>query len=260
MSSRDNDFLDEKILKKLDRQVQRISDRAGFDRKTEAEVFDKPTLHTLEKMISDRIIDIVDFPISTGKEGNIFRAVTPDDEFLAVKIYRVSTSTFKHISKYIVGDPRFEELHQNRRNLVYAWTQKEFKNLQLLDKAGVLAPKPIKSLNNVLLMEYIGTKERPAPLLKEIKINNPSEIFEEIVNYMALMYQEINLVHADLSPFNILMHNDKPYLIDLGQAVMLDHFNSDEFLRRDIHNIVSYFKKYNIKKDEDKIYKQVICK
>ena len=59
-------FLNEKILRKLDKQLEKITGRIGVDRKTLDEVFDKSTLHTLGKLISDRVIDIVDFDQSPG--------------------------------------------------------------------------------------------------------------------------------------------------------------------------------------------------
>lgn len=253
-------FLDEKRLKKLDKELQTLVSRVGIDRKTQDEVFDKSTLHTLEKLISDRIINILDFPISTGKEGNVFRGVTPDKKFVAVKIYRISTSTFKHISNYIIGDPRFKSVHRTRRDIVYAWTKKEFKNLERLHKAGVRAPRPIISVNNVLIMEYIGDPEMPAPLLKDVTLENPKEIFDTLIDFMSKMYKKAGLVHGDISAFNVLMHENQPYLIDLGPGVLVEHPNALEFLKRDIHNVVSYFKKFNIRADEDAIYRSIIKK
>ncbi len=253
-------FLDEKSLKKLDKELQTIISRVGADRKTQDEVFDKSTLNTLEKLISDRIIDILDFPISTGKEGNVFRGITPNKKFVAVKIFRTSTSTFKHISNYIIGDPRFKSLHHTRRDIVYAWTKKEFKNLERLNKAGVRAPKPIIYRNNVLIMEYIGNKNRPAPLLRDIGLKNPKEIFNILIDFISKMYKKAELVHGDFSAFNVLMHKNKPYIIDLGQGVLIEHPNALEFLKRDIHNLVNYFKKFNIQADENKIYNTIIEK
>ena len=121
-------FIDDKWIKKLDRQLQEVIGRAGVDRKTLDQVFDVYTLNTLGKLISDKVIDIVDFPISTGKEGNVFRGVTPDKKFVALKIYRISTATFKHISDYIIGDPRFKSVRKTRKDIIFAWTKKEFKN------------------------------------------------------------------------------------------------------------------------------------
>jgi len=259
MSSEER-FLNEKILRELDKQVEEISDRVGVDRKTLDEVFDKSTLHTLGKLISDRVIDIVDFPISTGKEGNVFRAVKPDKKLVAVKIYRVSTSTFKHVSKYIIGDPRFSSLRRTKRDIIYAWTKKEYKNLERLQNIGINAPKPVAYLNNVLVMQYIGYKNKPAPLLKDVSLDHPKEMFDTLLGFISKMYKEAELVHADFSVFNILLFRNKPYIIDLGQGVLLEHPLSDEFLRRDISNIIRYFKKYNIYGDKKRIYNRITNK
>lgn len=253
-------FFDQKLMKKLDKKLQLMIDRVGVDRKTMDEVFDKSTLHALEKLISDRVIDILDFPISTGKEGNVFCGVTPDKTYVAVKIYRTSTSTFKHISEYIIGDPRFSSLPKNRRDIIFAWTQKEFKNLERLNRVGIRAPKPIAKIKNVLVMEYIGDEEQPAPLLKDVQLDDPELIFNILIDFISIMYKKAKLVHSDMSAFNVLIHDKKPYLIDLGQGVLLEHPRAYEFLKRDIYNIVCYFKKFNIKADEKQIYMKITKK
>ena len=76
-------FLDEKRTKKLDKEMQLMLNRIGIDRKTQDEVFDKSTLLSLEKLISNRVIDTLDFPISTGKEGNVFRGISSDKKYRA---------------------------------------------------------------------------------------------------------------------------------------------------------------------------------
>lgn len=256
--SKDDYYLDEKRTKKIDKKMQSIFNRVGFDRKTQDEVFDKKTLKTIEKLISDQYISYFDFPISTGKEGNIFRGYDSNKKFIAIKIYRTSTSTFKHISKYLVGDPRFKDINKNKQDIINNWTKKEFINLEKLLIAGIRAPKPITRLNNVLIMEYIGNIKKSAPLMKNIKIENPEIIFLTIINYIKKMYKKVNLVHADLSEYNILIHKKKPYIIDLGQAVLTEHPKSLEFLRRDIKNITNYFKKYNIKSNPNLIFNDII--
>jgi RIO kinase 1 len=254
------DVFDSKLSKKFDKKIQEIIDRIGLDRKTQDEVFDTTTLHTLEKLISDRIIDMLDFPISTGKEGNVFRAKTSDGGFVALKIYRTSTSTFKHISKYITGDPRFKSSLKNRREIIYEWTKKEFKNLQRATEAGVKTPKPIRKINNVLVMEYIGNDKRSAPELKDTILKNPDKTYKQLIKYIKFLYKKAQIVHGDFSQFNILIHNNNPYVIDLGQAVLIEHPLAYEFLRRDIENISRYFStKYGIKTDIDSIYES-ICK
>jgi RIO kinase 1 len=254
-----DELLNDKWLKKLDRQSQVILDRVVFNRKTFGEVFDRQTLLLLGKLISDKIINQIDFPVSTGKEANIFRGTTPENEFVAIKIFRTSTMTFKHIASYIEGDPRFSYGYKNRRDIIEEWAKKEYKNLDLLRKAKVRAPNPIKCVHNVLLMEYIGDASKPAPMLKDVHLRNPQKIFDEIITFIARMYKE-KLVHADLSAFNILMFRQKPYIIDVGQAVLLDHPSSLEFLKRDIHNITHYFKKYDIESDEKAIFEKLVKK
>ena len=251
-------YLDEKRSKKIDKKIQSIINKEGFDRKTQDEVFDKKTLITIEKLISDGYISRFDFPISTGKEGNVFRAYDSEKKLIAIKIYRTSNSTFKHISKYIIGDPRFKDINKKKHEIIYQWTKKEYINLEKLLIAGIKAPKPIIRLNNVLIMEYIGDKKESAPLLKNDIIENPEKIFLTIIDYIKNMYIKVNLIHADLSEYNVLMYKKNPYLIDLGQAVISEHPNSKEFLKRDIKNIVNYFKKYKINSNPDLIFNDII--
>ncbi len=251
-----DELLNDKWLKKLDRQTQGLLDRISADRKTFGEVFDRQTLLRLGKLISDKVIDHVDFPISTGKEANLFRATTPEHEFVAIKIYRTSTMTFKHIATYIEGDPRFKYGYKNRRDIIEEWAKKEFKNLMRMHKAKVRVPAPLQRLHNILVMEYIGDAHKAAPMLKDVSLKNPTKVYDEILTFITRMYKA-HLVHADLSSFNILIFKQKPYIIDVGQAVMLEHPSSFEFLKRDIHNIVQYFGKYGIDKDESKIFKEL---
>jgi len=109
-------------------------------------------------------------------------------------------------------------------------------------------------------MEYIGSQIKPAPLLKDVTLKNPKEIFDTIIDYISKMYKKAELVHSDLSAYNVIIHRNRPYLIDLGQGVLTEHPNAHEFLKRDVHNIVSYFKKYDIYSKEDKIYNKITNK
>jgi RIO kinase 1 len=254
-----DELLNDKWLKKLDRQSQTILDRVVFNRKTFGEVFDKQTLLLLGKLISDKIIDQVDFPISTGKEANIFRGTTPEKTFVAIKIFRTATMTFKHIASYIEGDPRFKYGYKNRRDIIDEWARKEYRNLDLLQQAKVRAPAPIKCVHNILIMDYIGDATKSAPMLKDISLRNPQKVFDEIMMFIERMYKK-QVVHADLSAFNILMFRNKPYIIDVGQGVLLDHPSSLEFLKRDIHNIIHYFKKYGIESNERLIFEKLTKK
>ncbi len=66
------------------------------------------------------------------------------------------------------------------------------------------------------------------------------------------------MVHADLSAFNILNHNEKPVFIDFSQCTTLDSSRVKEYLERDIRNISVFFRKLGLKIDENKIKQDII--
>lgn len=250
--------IDDDILREIDREIQGIKNRIGLDRKTLNEVFDRPTLLAFGKLISDRIIDYVDFPISTGKEANVFRAVSPRGIIIAVKVYRIATSNFRRMIYYIQGDTRFSTIEKSKRDIIYQWVRKECKNLEILESLGIPAPRPIKAWKNILVMSYIGSETAPAPLLKNVNLKKPEKTYKEILEYIEKMFLEGNLIHSDLSEYNILYFDDTPYLIDLAQGVITGHPMAMEFLSRDIRNVVNYFKKYGIEGDARKIFNDLI--
>ncbi|MCD6448222.1 MAG: serine protein kinase RIO [Thermoplasmata archaeon] len=222
---------------------------------TEGEVFEKATLQSLWKLMNNGYIDTFEFPISTGKEGNVFRA-RRKDELIAVKIYRINTATFRSISKYLMYESP-QKVKKDRRSIIFAWALKEFNNLKKLYNAGVRVPEPIAREGNVIVMEYIGTEEQPAPLLKDAPLENAEEVFEKIKKYLHLMFHKAALVHADFSEYNVLMHNGEPVIIDVGQTVSRDNPMAMEFLQRDVKNIVRFFKKY-IEVDEQEVLKYIL--
>lgn len=233
----------EDVYPTLERKIEalRKKDKDGDDRKVIDEVFDKDTLLAVYKLMKEGIVDTVEFSISTGKEGNVFLATTPDEDFIALKIFRISTSTFKRISRYIEGDPRFRGILGSHRKIIFAWTSKEFRNLQRLHSAGIRVPQPIRFYRNLLAMEYIGDENSPSPLMKDVRLEDPDYIYRTLVEYMRKAYQEAELVHGDLSEYNVLIHRGKPVIIDCGQAVLIEHPNALDFLIRDVRNLNRFF-------------------
>lgn len=236
----------------------RENSRTGDERKTLDEVFDRDTMLGIYKLMTDGYIDTIQYPISTGKEGNVFAAADEEGKLYALKIYRTSNATFNRIARYIEGDKRFKGITGSRRKVIYAWASKEFRNLQRLKDAGVKVPSPIRYHRNMLVMQYIGSKKGPAPLLRNVVLEDPERTYEIILEYMRLAYQGAQLVHADLSEYNILYHRKAPVIIDVGQAVLTDHVNARDFLNRDIENINRFFKGLEVKiMDREEVLKQV---
>ncbi|QLH74663.1 MAG: serine protein kinase RIO [Methanomassiliicoccales archaeon] len=229
-------------------------------RKVLDEVFDQRTMLAIYKFMTGGLIDHLDFPISTGKEGNVFRATTPEGGHVVLKIYRINTATFHSISKYIEGDPRFKGLKGSHRKLIYAWCTKEFKNLTRMLDAGIRVPEPYDFHENILLMEYIGSEERPAPALRSVELSPDvaNEFYDEVLKFIKAAYRKAGLVHGDLSEYNILVHEGHPWIIDCGQAVTTDHPNADELLLRDVKNINRYFRSLDVKvKSDEEIMRTV---
>lgn len=254
-----------------ERKRARTRRRTQEDRKVEEYVFDIPTLECLYKLAKRRIITAMGGPVSTGKEANVFHALSDKSvtgmKEIAVKIYKIETSTFDAMHEYIIGDPRFENIKKNKRSMVFAWTKKEFRNLKRAADAGVRVPKPVAADRNVLVMEFIGVDGVPEPLLREVANDidkaDAKRIFKDLVSYMRLLYNGARLVHADLSEFNIMAEgyieseNIRPVLIDFGQAVLLSHPNAEAFLRRDVRNVATFFKKLSVQCSEDEILRLV---
>ena len=250
-------MVDEKKLRRMDIKIDswRMRVKDADDRKTLDEVFDRETLMSVYKLFKEGIFDSVDFPISTGKEGSVFKCSGPDGS-VALKVYRISTATFKHISKYIVGDPRFGGVQKNRKKVIRMWARKEHRNLERMTSGEVRVPKPLYCLNNMIAMEYIGTEEMPAPLLKDVFLDSPEEVFDDIVENVRRIH-EVGLVHGDLSEYNILMDDDTPVIIDVGQGVPLEHAMAEEWFQRDIANITRFFVKLGVEADLEDVIKRV---
>ncbi len=242
-----------KVEKKLKRKeksyeiTQLMKEKRSEEYEVLEEVFDRSTLMTIYDFLNKGTIDEIYGVVKAGKEARIYWGKTSDGKELAIKIYLTVSAEFRRgMLPYIEGDPRFAHVRRDTRSLVYAWAQKEFKNLRRAAAANVRVPKPIDVHNNVLVMEFIGKNGVSAPLLKEISLKKPKQVYQKMLTYMRKLYQKAKLVHADVSEYNVMLWNNKPVLFDMSQAVPLEHPMADQFLRRDLENVHRYFKKLNV--------------
>jgi len=225
---------------KLEEMGVRIKDANQF--KVREDVFDEVTLLALYKLVHKKWISVIGGSISTGKEANVFYGER-DGAGIAIKIYRIRTANFNTMSSYITGDRRFARVKKNKKDLIFAWTKKEFSNLVRARNAGIPVPEPLVWDRNLLVMSFIGEGERPYPHLRNAEITDPDTLYEIIIGFIGTLYHKAELVHGDLSEFNIL-YGDKPYIIDMGQSVTRDHPRAFQFLMRDIKNINRFFAHY----------------
>ena len=220
--------------------------------KTRHDVFDEFTNRTIYKLITRGHFEGLKSPISIGKESNVFSALKKDGTRVMVKIYRLEACDFNRMYDYIKDDPRYIHLRKGKRNIVFIWVQREYRNLLKAREANVSVPTPLTFSNNVLVLEFIGDKDLIAPKLKDAVPKKPKEFFNKIIWNMNKMYKA-GLVHADLSSFNILNHNEMPVFIDFSQCTTFESSRANEYLERDIRNICAFFKKIGLKVEEKKV-------
>jgi RIO kinase 1 len=232
--------------------------------KTVEEVFDSITLGHLFRLEEKGIVWEIKGVVSSGKEARVYWAKARDGSDLALKIYLSFTAEFrKSIRKYIEGDPRFENVPKdNFRKLIYEWTRKEFRNLKRLWEAGVRVPRPIAFQGNILVMEFLGENGYRAPLLieviEELDKDKILEIWNDVKEQVRKIVCNARLVHADLSEYNIMLWKEKPWIIDVAQAVHLDHPHAEEFLERDLRNLEEFFgERLDIREDMEKLRGEV---
>lgn len=220
---------------------ERVEERRkeGAHRKLLDEFFDHATLLTVSRLISRGLFDSVDFPVSTGKEGGVFRA-TAGAELRAVKIYRIGNTVFRNLPPHAVEELRREASARNYGGMIFAWTRREHTILGRLTDAGVRVPRPFGHLRNVLVMELIGTADGVAPRVKDAPIDDPAAFYEDLVEEIGRMTRRAKLVHGDLSPYNTLYFEGKVVLIDVAQAVPTTHPAARGLIERDLANFAKF--------------------
>lgn len=231
-----------------DRKRKRVKDRA--DRATVEQVLDPRTRLVLFRLLQRGTLLNIDGCISTGKEANVYHATGTEND-LAVKIYKTSILTFKDRERYVTGEFRYRHGYckSNPRKMVAVWAEKEMRNLARMHEVGLPVPKPHMLKGHVLVMDFLGKNGWPAPLLKnaDLSTEDAEPMYVGLVRDMRRLYRECKLVHADLSEFNMLVHDGKLWIIDVSQSVEQDHPHALEFLRMDCNNVNKFFRELGVK-------------
>ncbi|MDO5843797.1 MAG: serine protein kinase RIO [Methanocorpusculum sp.] len=250
---------DDSRIEALDRKLSELGIRIKDEdsKKVTDEVFDEVTLLALYKLVNRKVITSMGGSISTGKEANVFLAER-EEKTAAVKVYRIRTGNFTTMSDYILGDPRFAGIRRTHKDIIFAWTKKEYSNLSRAREAGIPCPEPYAFDRNILIMEFLGENGIPYPQMREALPSTPEKTYEEAVGLIRDLYQKAKLIHGDLSEYNILTGEHGLILIDMAQAVTREHPSAYRFLFRDIKNINRFFKNKCEIRDEHEIFRDIV--
>ncbi len=236
-------FLDEYY--RLTSREPRRADKDLFE--TVEEVFDAATLRALLELVRRRVVYEVKGVVSAGKEARVYWGKDFGRRDIALKIFLTSSAEFRRgIARYLEADPRFSgRVPGSTRKLYSLWAKKEYGNYSRMYRAGVSVPRPIAVYENILVMDFVGTEGVPAPLLKDLDLGPEKlkALFEGVVEDLGRMVSRARLVHGDLSEYNIMVWEGRHYIIDVSQAVTLDHPNARDYLLRDLTNIARFFRK-----------------
>ena len=243
----------ERILRseRDNRYLRKDSDQ----RKVMEEVFDRSTLMAVEDLIARKDLSDLNGVVRAGKEARVYYGVNGGVP-VAVKIYLTSASDFRKRMGYIAGDRRFGRLPSGSRETIYLWVRKEFKNLQLAASHGVRVPRPLAFHKNILIMEYIGEPPQPAPTFAECEVDESD--YDWTFSTIESLTKNAKLIHADLSEFNIFKTETERVLFDMGSAVLSSHPQARDYLKRDVENMVRFFRKRGIVKQSAESFMESI--
>jgi RIO kinase 1 len=207
--------------------------------------------------------------VKGGKEANVYVCVARPHvgpELLAGKLYRPRMfRNLKNDAEYrqggdIVGsDGKVMRKKREQRAvakrtdfgqqvLTGTWLSNEIATLGVLYAAGAKVPKPYATGEQAILMEYLGERGMPATTLNHITLGDDEarKLFHLVIDNIRLMLAN-NVVHGDLSAYNILYWQGDIRIIDFPQAVNpYKNPNAYRIFERDVERICQYFEPYGI--------------
>jgi RIO kinase 1 len=223
----------------------------------------------LDGFVDRGLITRIHAKLTSGKEGTVYccRAhPSVNKKFLAAKVYREhAESSYKWDPTYFQGRERVLKAQVIRAVQARSafgkdvaaglWVAAEFESLKKMAFHGISVPKPIAMSQHAILMDYIGNGAGPAPHLDSLAPDSTIArvTYERILGDVERLLAH-DLVHGDLSPYNILIWKEQPWIIDVPQAVDA-RFNESAFelLRRDVERVCTFFAEHRIQSNPEEI-------
>lgn len=107
---------------------------------------------------------------------------------------------------------------------------REFEFLRLIRKRGVRVPTPAVRAENAFSMRWLGDQDLAASRLIDLHLEDPEPMLAKVLALLGSA-AVAGVVHTDLSPYNILVHADEPWLIDLAEGLRIDRLERPSWVR-----------------------------
>lgn len=211
---------------------------------------------SIDQLVHDGIVDEIVQRVKTGKEAEVF-VVRKGADYLAAKVYKERTQrNFKNNIGYMEGRAvrSSRDMRAMQKRTKYGvdkaeteWMHAEHDALVTVSHAGVRVPKAELFYEGVLLMELVlGADGQPAPRLIDVPMTaEEATAHHHDVISMVVKMLCCDLIHGDLSPYNILVAWNGCTIIDLPQVVKAAHNSqAEKFLVRDVRNVTEHFARY----------------
>ena len=228
-------------------------------------------LDSIRPFYDEELITDVLAQIKGGKEASVYRCQAhpgTGQSLLAVKVYRPrrfrnlrNDKLYREGRPILTSEGRVVKTTDHRimralgkktefgANVEHtSWLMYEYTTLQLLADTGGAVPRPLAASENAILMDFVGNDQIAAPTLNEITLDArlAETLFREVLHNIELMLEH-QLIHGDLSAYNILFWDDKITIIDFPQVVNSRTNPEARFiLERDITRVCDYFSQQGV--------------
>jgi RIO kinase 2 len=195
----------------------------------------------INTLVKAGVIESFGHSLGVGKEADVYDALSASGKRIAVKFHRLGRISFRQTRR----KRGYSREHSSWLFQSHIAAEKEFQAMKIVYEKGVSVPEPISQNRHVIAMGMI----EGAQLYKYKDIGKPEKVLREILRNVRKTYLKAQIIHADLSEYNIILKPDGHILIiDWPQAVKTDHANAEELLQRDISNVLVFFsRKFDIK-------------
>jgi len=126
--------------------------------------------------------------------------------------------------------------------------------------AGASVPYPVERTDDGILMEFVGDRRSAAPRLVQAGLSRDEarDAADQLIASLHAL-SSTNIVHADLSAYNILWWRGRLVIIDFPQAVeALSNPHSADLLYRDLQNIGGWFARQRVDIDIEGLFAELV--